>query len=121
MPEKPPNPAGKNGEVGFSPYQRGQSRGCRSERPDGTGLQPSGSWGKDSWGVAPGWDGAARWALRGRILGRRVLDGMGRAFSPPVHGGMDSWGVAPGWDGAARWALRDRVFGTVTISFRFNP
>ena len=82
------------------PISRGQSTGCRDERPDGAGLKPSGPWGNELLGVAPGWDGAARWALGGRILGRRVVlaGALGKRVRTIVTHSRGLWrGVWGGW------------------------
>ncbi len=66
--------AGRNGEVGFPSLSAGANRlGVAVSGRMGRAFSPPVHGGTHSWGVAPGWDGAARWALGGRILGRRGL------------------------------------------------
>ena len=64
---------------GWFPFPISQANrlGAAVGRRVGQAFSPPAHGGMESWGVAPGWDGAARWALGSWILGRRLRDGGG--------------------------------------------
>ena len=49
------------------PISRANRLGAAVGRRVGQAFSPPAHGGMESWGVAPGWDGAARWALGGWI------------------------------------------------------